>query len=323
MVLLFCIAACIVKPAGAQDGREDFNWSGIWETSYGRMELSQVGNRIVGFYEPNFGRVYGIARGRVCDLDWSVVIDGVSSGGTAQFKLLADDISFEGDWSFSGAREKYGWSGLRTADRLVSGELAQPDYCLWRGRWDIVDGVIYFEQDPGSDEVTGYIYMSEEMTYNLSGKSDGWYLNLNYSGNGESGTGTLIMLSDLSGFTGSIENSGSGEVSELEGTFSSVRNREDFSGTWITGWGLLELRPGSNEDHYEGTVREATISGSSGTIYLDAFTAGDMMWFTWEMDGRTSGMEGDGRVRMQIDRRNFRGVYTDGTGEYEFVGKLR
>jgi hypothetical protein len=88
-------------------------FGGTWDTTYGRMRLTQNGNRITGTYETNSGVIEGVVDGNVMRLSWYEQSNG--SSGSAVYTLSDDAMSFSGPWYNSTDWERSAgvWAGTR------------------------------------------------------------------------------------------------------------------------------------------------------------------------------------------------------------------
>lgn len=109
---------------------------GLWETTYGRMRLNQVGDLVTGCYAYHAGSwLEGKLVGGVLKLKYAEP----DAKGEAEFTLGADGQSFAGRWRAEGAPQWSAWSGRRVVPRpgvvwLVvieanwEGSIADPEY---------------------------------------------------------------------------------------------------------------------------------------------------------------------------------------------------
>src|SRR5438093_6115234 len=66
--LVVVLVVTLVGPAGA--AAQQASWAGTWDTSYGRMVLSQTGSTVTGRYESCTGRVTGTVSGARLSGTW-------------------------------------------------------------------------------------------------------------------------------------------------------------------------------------------------------------------------------------------------------------
>jgi len=93
------------QPSAQQPG--NFNFSGTYQTDFGKMTLTQNGNQVTGSYEYNSGRISGSIDKGILYFTWAE--GGGATSGTGYFQLSADGKKFTGQW-------RYGTSGAYTGD---------------------------------------------------------------------------------------------------------------------------------------------------------------------------------------------------------------
>jgi len=230
MLMALCASVCVTITSAQQStsrgGERREYWSGIWDTNYGLMELAQDGETVIGFYEPNGGRIRGVAEGGTLSFIWSVLNDdGSTTSGPGEFEVGYDGDSFTGWWRFEGKGGQEPWEGVRMDERVVTGSLANVDYCLWRGSWNTEYGPVEFTQDLHSSEVEGqFTWLDTDGT--LSGAADGWSLEFTWTSGDSAGDGEFVMSNDLGSFTGSIYGFGDEPLVVREGAFPSAEVTE-------------------------------------------------------------------------------------------------
>lgn len=92
------------------------SWTGNWNTYFGNMTLTQTGNKVVGTYEADSGRINGTAIGNRLIGNWSEAPDYAPPGraGNIEFNLSADCKSFSGRWRYGfEGNWSDNWSGTR------------------------------------------------------------------------------------------------------------------------------------------------------------------------------------------------------------------
>ena len=119
---LACTAAALALPAAAAD------WTGVWETNWGRMLIWQDGNLVRGTYDWEDGRLTGHVEGSRLYFIWreEPTYSGDIDAGPGYFDLSSDDLSFSGAWGYG---ETVGWQAMITAGgwdgtRVVSAGVA-------------------------------------------------------------------------------------------------------------------------------------------------------------------------------------------------------
>ncbi len=88
------------------------SWTGVWDTSYNKMTLTQTGSRVNGAYEHNNGKIEGTVSGNVLEGTWT---EGTSTG-RIRFTIATDCNSFSGGFGY-GTNEPApsNWNGTRSA----------------------------------------------------------------------------------------------------------------------------------------------------------------------------------------------------------------
>jgi hypothetical protein len=85
-------------------------WSGVWETSFGRLRLIEEGARIRGLYECGGpARLAGAPGNRALDFDYREP----AVSGSGRFELDDDGASFTGRWRPLGEEKWSEWNGWR------------------------------------------------------------------------------------------------------------------------------------------------------------------------------------------------------------------
>lgn len=95
------------RPAGAQQG-----FAGEWDTSYGRMSLTQQGTAVAGTYvwDGQRSAIQGTVRdGRTLEFTYREA----SATGKGWFELTDDGSAFRGKWQQDGSRAWDSWVGKR------------------------------------------------------------------------------------------------------------------------------------------------------------------------------------------------------------------
>lgn len=92
------------------------SWTGNWNTYFGNMSLVQTGDKVVGTYEADGGRINGTVVARALVGNWSDAPDYSSPGhaGNLEFNLSDNCSSFSGRWRYgSEGNWSTDWSGTR------------------------------------------------------------------------------------------------------------------------------------------------------------------------------------------------------------------
>jgi len=301
------------------------SWDGIWSTNYGRMELAQDGTEVVGFYtsDEGDGRIFGTAKDYKFKGTWTLVREGFPTQGPIEFTISEDGLSFTGWWAFdTDLKTRNNWSGSKIGERELVEELSDVDYCLWRGAWEFDDGIFIFEQEISETQVTGQLLLNGNV-YNLEGTANGWGLDINYENQIDAGSGHLDMDPSLDSFTGWVKNSFTGEHSDLTGTFLSGNLREDFSGTWMTDIGEMEITPVSSSGEINVTIENAVVGQWQGSLRtIRGEVLGPTLSFKWLIRASEILMDGSGELTMSDDGKSFNGRLW-GTGGVDFTVKVK
>jgi len=237
VLLLSMTAAIFSQPAEPSEGSTSRggerrrNWSGIWETTCGRMELGQVDNMVVGRYSQDQGRISGDARDGVLTFVWSVEeADGSVVSGSGEFEMAFDNESFSGWWGSGDKKTREEWEGVRIGEREIEGTRATVDRCLWRGTWATEYGPVVFSQEMEDETVGGeFVWRDEYGT--LSGTADGWTLDFEWTSGDEAGYGEFEMSDDLGSFSGTLEGFEEEPIDVRDGVFVSAELQEDLDST--------------------------------------------------------------------------------------------
>ena len=93
-------------------------WSGVWDTTFGSMTLTQSGRSVKGSYDHDGGRLSGTVSGDVLSARWDETPTraGPRDAGSLQFTLAPDGRSFTGTWRYDGDEPSVSrsWNGTAT-----------------------------------------------------------------------------------------------------------------------------------------------------------------------------------------------------------------
>lgn len=96
-----------------------YSFIGEWTSNWGDMTFRQSGNKIVGEYTHDQGRLEGVVNGDVFIGTWSESPSyaGPNDAGDLELKLSKDGNSFEGNWRYGSDSSSWsgGWTGTRKA----------------------------------------------------------------------------------------------------------------------------------------------------------------------------------------------------------------
>lgn len=108
------IFALLFLPAA--DAQAD--WTGIWDTTYGRMELNQFNGVVTGTFEHDGGLIRGQAFGRLLVGTWTEDPSHAPPDDAGDFELnmSADGKSFSGRWRYGSSEPwRSPWDGTKVA----------------------------------------------------------------------------------------------------------------------------------------------------------------------------------------------------------------
>ncbi len=90
-----------------------YSWTGEWDTNWGKMVLTQSGNRVTGTYTHDQGRIEGTIHGNTLTGTWSEspAYAPPNDAGDIEFTMSDDGKSFSGKWRY-GSEGNWGtWEG--------------------------------------------------------------------------------------------------------------------------------------------------------------------------------------------------------------------
>jgi len=90
-------------------------WTGVWDTTYGNMELSQSDGTVTGTYEVNQGKIEGTVQGNKLIGTWSEPPSYAppDEAGDIEFTLSSDGNSFVGRFRYGSSGDWSEWTGTR------------------------------------------------------------------------------------------------------------------------------------------------------------------------------------------------------------------
>jgi hypothetical protein len=93
----------------------DIDWTGIWETNYGKVELYQTGNIVNGSYGIKQGKIEGVVLGDGLSGKWSEAPSYAPPNDAGEFVIHMDQSgsSFEGMWWKLAPLIEKEWNGSR------------------------------------------------------------------------------------------------------------------------------------------------------------------------------------------------------------------
>ena len=87
-------------------------FTGAWFTTFGHLELVEIGTTVTGAYAHKGGRIEGTREGALLRARWRET----EREGTCELTLDPGDNVFRGGWSYDGESERSGvWTGVRLA----------------------------------------------------------------------------------------------------------------------------------------------------------------------------------------------------------------
>lgn len=300
-ILGICNAIYAQQPSsrGGERGSRPV-WDGIWSTGYGKMEIGQHGNMVVGRYGTENGRIWGTVRDDTLEFEWEINPDGESfDNGEGEFTLEYGGNSFTGSWWYAGGKSSdYEWNGSKTGERIIEGSVSNVDYCVWHGSWNINDGSILFKQEMNSPDVEGEIIFENQHAH-FTGHASGWDFNIELDDSGDiPGYASLTMSHDLGTFSGELIREGIEEPVFIIGSFADAGHRSQIDGSWEMSWGETEILQDDLTGIVNGTVRDAEINDQTGAITFEGIVVGEFCLLDWTF---TSGdVEISGQAGMSL-----------------------
>jgi hypothetical protein len=178
-----------VDPVEAPAKPLELNFSGEWETTWGKMTLTQKGDLVEGVY--NYADHEAKLTGKVTGQRLTFKYAEPDAAGEGHFILAADGQSFIGKWRPAGQGPWGDWRGTRVAPELVAG----PFQGLWQtsyGRmrlWQTGNAVKGVYDFGGRSTLTGTV-KDKTLTFTYE------------QPDGEDGAGTFDLADDRAGFNG-------------------------------------------------------------------------------------------------------------------------
>lgn len=103
------------------------SWTGVWETTFGELELVQDGSSVTGTYTHNQGRISGTVSGNTLTGSWSEAPSYSPSEDAGGVELVMSEgcSAFSGSWRYGHYNEfgmpKATWDGDWTGTRKLGG----------------------------------------------------------------------------------------------------------------------------------------------------------------------------------------------------------
>jgi len=91
----------------------DIDWTGTWDTNYGKVELLQKGNIVTGSYGIKHGRINGLALDDRLSGKWSEAPSYAPPNDAGEFAIQMDPSgrSFKGKWWKPAPLSEKEWNG--------------------------------------------------------------------------------------------------------------------------------------------------------------------------------------------------------------------
>jgi len=249
----------------AGSSRADDTFAGSWETTFGRMKLTQDGDKVSGFYE---------MEGRRCSIEGKLERKRFvfsyrepNARGEGYFDLSADGRSFAGKWRENGEGEYSDWTGTRANVSAA----AKND--RFTGLWETSFGRMRLVQK--DNKVVGSYSFNGGSA--IEGTVEGTKLTLQYKEPAAEGTATFDLSSDGSRFTGKWKQKDSGTGGEWTGERVEPR----VGVIWLV---VIEAHWESNltDDEYSfGGMLRAFFSRSSGVQVRHRFYTDEASLKRW------------------------------------------
>lgn len=94
------------------------NWTGTWNTNYGKLVMERDGDWVIGAYEHNKGKLVGVIKGNTLVGTWSEApsYNKPDNAGEFEFIISADGKTFSGKWRRGSSVDWISdWKGVRVA----------------------------------------------------------------------------------------------------------------------------------------------------------------------------------------------------------------
>jgi hypothetical protein len=179
------------------------SFTGTWDTTYGRLVLTQDGPKVRGFYV--YGGRKSTVEGQVEKSKLTFRYQEPDSKGEGWFELAADEKSFIGQWRQDGETEWGQWNGRRIS-------ASTEPLTTFDGLWETSYGRMRLVQRDGHVE-GGYSSVDSTIT----GKLDGKKLTFRYQEPEAKGEGWFELAADGRSFHGKWRSDGSMNWSDWTG----------------------------------------------------------------------------------------------------------
>jgi hypothetical protein len=91
------------------------NWTGVWDTNWGEMKLTQTDGSVTGTYTYDQGKIQGTVQGDKLIGTWSEAPSYAppNDAGDIEFTLSPDGNSFSGRWRYGSSGDWSEWTATR------------------------------------------------------------------------------------------------------------------------------------------------------------------------------------------------------------------
>lgn len=207
LVSLLCLSLFFPFPdcsSGADNlsGVNIRDMSGLWNSDFGLLNLTQEGNRVEGTYSYCNGTIAGTIKEKRLDFTWN---DPIYGEGWGFFIIQDDGEKLTGKWGVKKNIAKGKWNGARIKEREFKGT---PDYWLVTGRnkqVGLLEGsaVLYFSGKNVAGKLEG-VYTFQALGQNsrveifnyLQGTVIGEKIVLDWENPGDGSRGAMILRRD-------------------------------------------------------------------------------------------------------------------------------
>ena len=338
ILLFFC-----TSPVIAATTPQSIDIGGVYETNFGDLTITQMGNRITGSYPT--GTIEGTVLGPTVKGTWVQAY----SQGKFVFEFQSNAGSFKGLWGSGGDTPSSAWDGIRknTSSKVIASQIVPPPHAFIAGTYGSSYGDIEFTQN---DKFVHGTYP----TGTIKGTMEGKVLSGQWREESSSGLLRFEFSNDLSSFKGYW---GSGEApptskwdgdrkgmvqpqpastKQLSSQFITIGNSYDSDYGEIVFWqdgSFVEgaYPTGTIEGHISGSTLEGQWfeSSGSGSIRFEFSANGDRFQGWWASSGGILENKWDGMLSSSFksngvidsDYGRIEGFYTSSFGDIVFVQK--
>jgi hypothetical protein len=109
--------AATPTPAATPTAMPSGTWTGVWDTDWGQMVLTQSNGTVTGTYEHDQGQIQGTVQGNILTGTWSEYPSYAppDDAGDFEFTLSADGNSFLGRWRYDSEGDWSEWTAARVS----------------------------------------------------------------------------------------------------------------------------------------------------------------------------------------------------------------